>query len=125
MDEKSRAKLNSILAKDPNSLIQADISFLKARRGYLNQDQLYKYREFFSNNTYKQEKSEQPKQENKVHVGQPIKEEINKVKEVKEINEEKIDISTLNHTDLLRLAKKRGYSIKFGITNRELRALFI
>jgi len=46
MDESSKKRLEEIIAKDKNDLIQEDIDFLKARRSYLNDEQRVRFAEF-------------------------------------------------------------------------------
>ena len=43
MDEKSQDYLNKILAKEPGSLSESEIGFLRARSSYLKKSQLEEY----------------------------------------------------------------------------------
>jgi hypothetical protein len=48
MEQTWQEKLNEILMKEPAALTPGDIEFLRARRSYLNADQLSQYAEVLS-----------------------------------------------------------------------------
>ena len=50
MDERSQAYLNQILSKDPETLTEEEIGFLRARRTYLKAIQLEEYASVLSEN---------------------------------------------------------------------------
>jgi len=43
MDEKSKERLNKITAKEPHELTKENISFIRARRSYLNKTAKQKF----------------------------------------------------------------------------------
>ena len=51
MDEKSQEYLNTILAKQPETLNQVEIAFLRARQSYLKKSQLEEYNDIFNPET--------------------------------------------------------------------------
>ena len=50
MDERSQAYLNQILSKDPETLTEEEIGFLRARRTYLKAIQLEEYASVLNEN---------------------------------------------------------------------------
>ena len=65
MDEQSQKVLDQIIANGPDAITESEAAFLRARRSYLNEDQLAVFKEFLAEPESDEKPSKKAKKEEK------------------------------------------------------------
>lgn len=93
MLQEVKEKLEKILANGPDGLLDSDVAFLRARRGYLNDEQISRFAKHFRGLP----KTEKKEDKNEV-IEQPETASPEVVEEVKKVNEVNSIVDTPSET---------------------------